>query len=133
MKCILIFPPPYFFLKSLGVLWPVDEAYSRLTTRQPERFWTSGQWMTERQGGSDVGQWLTNVSNVHDDVIEIVMQLYMSNGRALIGTSFFLFSQWHRDCCSWSTRWILQAARIQVVHLCDRRRHDAHTGPSARQ
>ncbi len=43
-------------VKSLGVSWPVDEAYSRLTSRQPERFWTSGQWMTERQGGSDVGQ-----------------------------------------------------------------------------
>ena len=44
------------YLKSIGVSWPVDEAYCRLTTRQPERFWTSGQWMTERQGGSDVGQ-----------------------------------------------------------------------------
>ncbi|KAK5871411.1 hypothetical protein PBY51_004295 [Eleginops maclovinus] len=42
-------------IQSIGVSWPVDEAYSRLTTRQPERFWTSGQWMTERQGGSDVG------------------------------------------------------------------------------
>ncbi len=27
----------------------------RLTSRDPERFWTSGQWMTERGGGSDVG------------------------------------------------------------------------------
>eukprot|EP00064_Thunnus_orientalis_P016667 superscaffoldBa00003355_g16736 len=42
-------------IQSTGVLWPVEEAFSRLTTRQPERFWTSGQWMTERQGGSDVG------------------------------------------------------------------------------
>ena len=25
-----------------------------LTTRDPEQFWTSGQWMTERTGGSDV-------------------------------------------------------------------------------
>uniref|UniRef100_A0A7N6AFI2 Acyl-CoA dehydrogenase family, member 11 n=1 Tax=Anabas testudineus TaxID=64144 RepID=A0A7N6AFI2_ANATE len=41
-------------IQSMGVSLPVDEAYSRLTTRQPERFWTSGQWMTERQGGSDV-------------------------------------------------------------------------------
>ncbi|KAM3610272.1 uncharacterized protein V6R79_001692 [Siganus canaliculatus] len=41
-------------IQSLGVSWPVEEAYSRLTSRQPERFWTSGQWMTERQGGSDV-------------------------------------------------------------------------------
>ena len=27
----------------------------RLTSRDPARFWTSGQWMTEAQGGSDVG------------------------------------------------------------------------------
>ncbi|RDD46451.1 Acyl-CoA dehydrogenase family member 11, partial [Trichoplax sp. H2] len=30
-------------------------AYSRLTSRDPEQFWTSGQWMTEKRGGSDVG------------------------------------------------------------------------------
>lgn len=41
-------------IQSIDASWLVDEAYSRLTTRQPERFWTSGQWMTERQGGSDV-------------------------------------------------------------------------------
>ncbi|HEY9427826.1 MAG TPA: acyl-CoA dehydrogenase family protein [Gemmatimonadaceae bacterium] len=29
-------------------------AYEHLTTRDPSRFWTSGQWMTERSGGSDV-------------------------------------------------------------------------------
>ena len=29
-------------------------AYEHLTTRDPARFWTSGQWMTERTGGSDV-------------------------------------------------------------------------------
>lgn len=46
---------------------------------------------------------------------------------------FFLFSQWHRDSCSWSNRWIIQTTWIQVVHVCDRRWHDAHTGPSSRQ
>ena len=30
------------------------EAYARLTARDVERAWTSGQWMTERTGGSDV-------------------------------------------------------------------------------
>lgn len=30
------------------------EAYRRLTSRDPEHAWTSGQWMTERTGGSDV-------------------------------------------------------------------------------
>lgn len=32
------------------------EAYARLISREPNRFWTSGQWMTERRGGSDVGE-----------------------------------------------------------------------------
>jgi alkylation response protein AidB-like acyl-CoA dehydrogenase len=36
-------------IKSLG------EAFRRLTSRDPKEFWTSGQWMTERRGGSDVG------------------------------------------------------------------------------
>ncbi len=31
-----------------------DELLPRLTSRQPEDFWTAGQWMTERTGGSDV-------------------------------------------------------------------------------
>ncbi|MBV9880347.1 MAG: acyl-CoA dehydrogenase family protein [Gemmatirosa sp.] len=30
------------------------EAYRHLTSRDPATFWTSGQWMTERTGGSDV-------------------------------------------------------------------------------
>jgi putative acyl-CoA dehydrogenase len=29
--------------------------FQHLTSRDPEQFWTSGQWMTERTGGSDVG------------------------------------------------------------------------------
>jgi len=32
----------------------VDRALPRLTSRDPARMWTSGQWMTERTGGSDV-------------------------------------------------------------------------------
>ncbi|MDC0747690.1 acyl-CoA dehydrogenase family protein [Polyangium mundeleinium] len=30
-------------------------AFARLTSRNPAEAWTSGQWMTERTGGSDVG------------------------------------------------------------------------------
>jgi acyl-CoA dehydrogenase len=33
----------------------VDRAVPRLTSRDPAFAWTSGQWMTERTGGSDVG------------------------------------------------------------------------------
>lgn len=33
----------------------IDRAVPRLTSTDPGRFWTSGQWMTESTGGSDVG------------------------------------------------------------------------------
>jgi len=33
----------------------IDRALPRLSSRDPETFWTSGQWMTESTGGSDVG------------------------------------------------------------------------------
>jgi len=32
----------------------LESAFSRLTSRDPSQAWTSGQWMTERKGGSDV-------------------------------------------------------------------------------
>jgi len=34
----------------------IDLALPRLLSRDPKTMWTSGQWMTERIGGSDVGQ-----------------------------------------------------------------------------
>ncbi|KAG0213516.1 hypothetical protein BGX28_004152 [Mortierella sp. GBA30] len=33
-----------------------EQVFERLTSRDPSRFFTSGQWMTERPGGSDVGR-----------------------------------------------------------------------------
>jgi alkylation response protein AidB-like acyl-CoA dehydrogenase len=33
----------------------IERALPHLTSRDPRRFWTSGQWMTEATGGSDVG------------------------------------------------------------------------------
>src|SRR5256714_627827 len=35
---------------------PSNEVLGHLISRDPAKNWTSGQWMTERQGGSDVGQ-----------------------------------------------------------------------------
>src|SRR5438445_12925326 len=32
------------------------DVLAHLVSRDPEQAWTSGQWMTERQGGSDVGR-----------------------------------------------------------------------------
>jgi len=37
----------------------IERAVPRLTSRDPARYWTSGQWMTEATGGSDVGLSLT--------------------------------------------------------------------------
>jgi alkylation response protein AidB-like acyl-CoA dehydrogenase len=34
----------------------IERAVPRLTSRDPAKAWTSGQWMTERTGGSDVGR-----------------------------------------------------------------------------
>jgi alkylation response protein AidB-like acyl-CoA dehydrogenase len=34
----------------------IDRAVPHLTSRDPQQFWTSGQWMTESAGGSDVGR-----------------------------------------------------------------------------
>ncbi|HZS40933.1 MAG TPA: acyl-CoA dehydrogenase family protein [Polyangia bacterium] len=44
----------------------IDRAVSRLTSRDPDKMWTSGQWMTERTGGSDVGLSETVASNSPD-------------------------------------------------------------------
>lgn len=52
-------------IESLGV--PVREAYERLTTRDEKRFWTSGQWMTERRGGSDVSSGTETVARRQQD------------------------------------------------------------------
>ena len=43
-------------LKTLGAQRFSKEAFERLTSRDPAKFWTSGQWMTEKRGGSDVGK-----------------------------------------------------------------------------
>lgn len=40
-----------------------EDAYQRLVSRDPEVAWTSGQWMTERSGGSDVRNTETLANN----------------------------------------------------------------------
>ncbi|NWJ06670.1 ACD11 dehydrogenase, partial [Crypturellus undulatus] len=41
-------------IESLGISGSLKHAFDHLTSRDPKKFWTSGQWMTERRGGSDV-------------------------------------------------------------------------------
>lgn len=44
----------------------VERAVPRLTSTDPDRFWISGQWMTERTGGSDVGRSETEARPTED-------------------------------------------------------------------
>lgn len=55
----------------------IERAVPHLTAREPERFWTSGQWMTEAIGGSDVGQ------------SETVARSHPSGGWRLYGRKWF--------------------------------------------
>ncbi|XP_018411012.1 PREDICTED: acyl-CoA dehydrogenase family member 11-like [Nanorana parkeri] len=41
-------------IEVLGSPAALQDAFKHLTSRDPSQFWTSGQWMTERKGGSDV-------------------------------------------------------------------------------
>ncbi|XP_068096548.1 acyl-CoA dehydrogenase family member 11-like [Hyperolius riggenbachi] len=41
-------------IETLGSPAALQGAFSHLTSRDSKQFWTSGQWMTERKGGSDV-------------------------------------------------------------------------------
>jgi acyl-CoA dehydrogenase len=43
-------------LSDAGDIPRLREVLGHLISRDPGKAWTSGQWMTERQGGSDVGQ-----------------------------------------------------------------------------
>ena len=47
----------------------IERAVPHLTTRDPKEFWTSGQWMTELTGGSDVGTSET-IAKPHPDQSE---------------------------------------------------------------
>ena len=55
----------------------IDRALPRLTSRDPVRFWTSGQWMTEQIGGSDVAP------------SETVARFAPDNGWRLYGRKWF--------------------------------------------
>ncbi|TRY86124.1 hypothetical protein DNTS_030199 [Danionella cerebrum] len=52
-------------LQSLGM--PARGAFDHLTSRDESKFWTSGQWMTERRGGSDVARGTETVARRQED------------------------------------------------------------------
>ena len=45
-------------LKKEGKYWSpeLEKAFTHLTSKDPSKHWTSGQWMTEKRGGSDVSR-----------------------------------------------------------------------------
>jgi putative acyl-CoA dehydrogenase len=47
----------------------LEKAFEHLTSRDPEKFWTSGQWMTEKTGGSDVAISQTIAKSTSDEDI----------------------------------------------------------------
>lgn len=61
-------------IEAHGPAWLRDEAYGPLTSRDPHEFWTSGQWMTERTGGSDVGQSRTRARAVPGSADEYLLE-----------------------------------------------------------
>ncbi|XP_030438739.1 acyl-CoA dehydrogenase family member 11-like isoform X3 [Gopherus evgoodei] len=54
-------------IESLGISGPLAKAFGHLTSRDPKKFWTSGQWMTERKGGSDVASGTESVAREQPD------------------------------------------------------------------
>ncbi|KAI6076410.1 Acyl-CoA dehydrogenase family member 11 isoform X2 [Aix galericulata] len=54
-------------IESLGTPASLKNAFDHLTSRDPKKFWTSGQWMTERRGGSDVANGTETVARKQPD------------------------------------------------------------------
>ncbi|XP_068268652.1 acyl-CoA dehydrogenase family member 11-like [Nyctibius grandis] len=54
-------------IESLGIPGSLRKAFGHLTSRDPKKFWTSGQWMTERRGGSDVANGTETVAKRQPD------------------------------------------------------------------
>lgn len=59
-----------------------DKAFKNLTSRDPKKFWTAGQWMTERTGGSDISG-TTTAAEPHPQ------ELGFSASHNLFGTKWF--------------------------------------------
>ena len=54
-------------IKALGLEAEMSEAWEGLTSRDTKAFWTSGQWMTEPRGGSDVGAATDTIATPTED------------------------------------------------------------------
>jgi len=70
-------------LLDLGNADLVARAVPRLTSRDPASVWTSGQWMTERTGGSDVGRAETVAREKSIDRDEVLSAMEQAIQRAV--------------------------------------------------
>lgn len=61
----------------------LESAYHRLTSRDPSYAWTSGQWMTERPGGSDVSGTETRAKLLSNAEIQGASQALATDGSPL--------------------------------------------------
>src|SRR3989440_992420 len=66
----------------------IDRAVPHLITRNPEDFWTAGQWMTELTGGSDVGLSETVAKQITNSESAAIQHLEKETWR-LYGTKWF--------------------------------------------
>ncbi|KAF2660811.1 hypothetical protein K491DRAFT_17114 [Lophiostoma macrostomum CBS 122681] len=74
----------------------IAEAYRRLTSRNPNDAWTSGQWMTERSGGSDVSATETVARRLDEEEIE--QQSASGRDKDAVG---LLLGPWRIDGFKW--------------------------------
>jgi alkylation response protein AidB-like acyl-CoA dehydrogenase len=72
------------------------EAYRRLTSRDPKAAWTSGQWMTERTGGSDVSGTETVARRLSSD--EIAQEEKIGRSQDAVGMPL---GPWRIDGFKW--------------------------------
>jgi acyl-CoA dehydrogenase len=88
----------------------IERAVPHLTTRDPNQFWTSGQWMTELTGGSDVGLSETIARPENDPQITQITQSDRQT-RAETWTSEDVTRNW----LLFGRKWFTSAATSQIA------------------
>lgn len=64
----------------------LEDVLAHLMSRDPKKFWTTGQWMTERTGGSDVGGSETKASKNSDGTYSLTGFKFFTSATTSDGT-----------------------------------------------
>lgn len=94
----------------------IDRAVPHLTSRDPAQFWTSGQWMTELTGGSDVG--LSETTARRDPQIIQISEKEEDRFGAVVGGDVVRANSVSDDQASWllyGRKWFTSAVSSQVA------------------